>query len=87
MNPSFATRFRVSSSLFLATAFALMLLAAHSKPAAAQTTAPNQAAPAPAVDTNASNSELESAVSLFSRREGDLPKGPAPKTTEGHPDP
>ncbi|MGB9069739.1 MAG: hypothetical protein WCC21_14305 [Candidatus Acidiferrales bacterium] len=33
-----------------------------------------------------STSELESAVSQFSRREEDLPKGPTPRMADGHPD-
>jgi hypothetical protein len=88
MNPNFCLRLRLPplSNVFVATAFSIALLAAHSKPAIAQTAAPNEVPTAPAAGTKTTNSELESAVSRFSRREEDLPKGPAPKTAQGHPD-
>ena len=46
----------------------------------------NQATPAASGGAKPTNSELESAVSSFSRREEDLPKGATPRTGQGRPD-
>ena len=54
--------------------------------ASAQTSAQNGAAASPSAKADQSNAELQSAVSQFSRREEDLPKGPTPRTEKGRPD-
>jgi hypothetical protein len=59
---------------------------ANSPKAAPQNTSSTPSAPAASAGTKQSNSELESAVSQFSRREEDLPKGPTPRMADGHPD-
>ena len=88
MNRNFCLQLRLPPlpKVLVATIFSIALLAAHSKLAVAQNAVPNQAPSATATGAKTTNSELESAVSLFSRREEDLPKGPAPKTAQGHPD-
>ena len=52
----------------------------------AQSAAENSPAGSSSSKSNETNAELQSAVSQFSRREEDLPKGPAPRTDKGHPD-
>jgi len=79
-----ALRSSASSSFLVAMTFAIIFAAAHSQPAAAQTPAPQTSASPSAA--KASNSELESAVSRFSRPESELPTGPAPRMGNGHPD-
>ena len=64
-------------SMLLAVTFTVIFLAAHFKPAAAQTTPQKQSASAPGAKAN--DSQVESAVSRFSRREEELPKGPTPR--------
>jgi hypothetical protein len=59
---------------------------AASSQAAPQQSPSTQSFPAANSGTKQSGSELESAVSQFSRREEDLPKGPAPRMADGHPD-
>lgn len=77
-------RFSALPSMLVATTFTVIFLAAHSEPGAAQTVTPKQSASAPGA--KATDSQLESAVSRFSRREEELPKGPTPRTGNGHPD-
>ena len=64
--------------MLVARTFTVIFLAAHSEPGAAQTATPKQSASAPGA--KATDSQLESAVSRFSRREEELPKGPTPRT-------
>jgi hypothetical protein len=71
--------------LVLLTAISIAGFATSSK-AAPQNTSATPSAPAAGRTTKQSNSELESAVSQFSRREEDLPKGPTPRMADGHPD-
>src|SRR5580658_284645 len=54
--------------------------------AAPQNTSSSPSVPATSGAGKQPNSELESAVSQFSRREEDLPKGPPPRMADGHPD-
>ena len=82
----FCLRLPVSRSLLLATIFALTLQAAQSESASGQTVPSSQTAPAPTASSQATNSDSAAPASPFSRREEDLPKGPAPKTAQGHPD-
>jgi hypothetical protein len=85
------SRFRVSRSWFalrrIARAaafwFAALIVA---QIAAAQDPSRAPAAPGAAAAAKQSNSELESAVSEFSRPEQDVPKGPTPRMANGHPD-
>ena len=69
----------------LAVALVIASFAAGSD-AAAQTSAQNAPAASASPKSDQSNAELQSAVSQFSRREEDLPKGPTPRTGSGHPD-
>ncbi len=64
---------------------AVTMLAA-SPNAAPQSSSSSRPSPTAASAAKQSNSELESAVSQFSRREEDLPKGPMPRTADGRPD-
>lgn len=77
-------RSSASTSFLVAITFTLIFLGARSEAAAAQTAAPQPSAGASAA--NASDSELQSAVSRFSRPEAELPKGPTPRMGNGHPD-
>lgn len=71
--------------LVLLAMISIASFAASSK-AAPQKSSPTQSAPAANSGGKQSSSELESAVSQFSRREEDLPKGPTPRMADGHPD-
>ncbi len=86
MNLAHRSQVRLSAlpSMLLAVTFAVIFLAAHFKPAAAQTTPQKQSASAPGAKAN--DSQVESAVSRFSRPEEELPKGPTPRLGTGHPD-
>jgi len=72
-------------SVTLAGAIGSALFATASR-ASAQSAAQNSPAGSSSAKANETNAELQSAVSQFSRREEDLPKGPAPRTDKGHPD-
>src|SRR5215469_11855315 len=72
-------------SVTLAGAIGSALFASASR-ASAQSAAQNSPAGSSSAKANETNAELQSAVSQFSRREEDLPKGPAPRTDKGHPD-
>ena len=77
-------RFSALRSLLLIAAGSAVFLTAHGHPAAAQTAAPKQAAGAQ--NGKATDAQPETAVSRFSRSEQELPKGPAPRLGNGHPD-
>jgi hypothetical protein len=66
-------------------AFAAML-AAPSRAFPQSTATGGAKSQTPTQAAKQSNSELESAVSEFSRREEDVPKGPPPRLANGHPD-
>jgi len=64
----------------------LTISLAISSRGSAQKESPNQASAEASSAAKPTNSELESAVSSFSRREQDVPKGPTPRTGQGRPD-
>lgn len=81
MNLGLQFRFQFSTLLkaFLPAILAVTSLASHSQLSIAQTAPPKQ-------PTASSTDDAKVAVSPFSRREEDLPKGPTPRTEKGYPD-
>jgi hypothetical protein len=82
--------FGVSRTALLGASLGLACLALCSQPAVAQTAAPNSAAAQKQTTatpgTKPTDGELQSAVSEFSRPEAEVPKGPTPRLSNGHPD-